>query len=116
MAFYLRVHTLPSCRRVYRMTGPIIPSEGWHAVTEAIAPYVVQPEVGWIMLFSVLISGLLRLLMEWQLRCTLTEVLQRAPGGSVIIVRKRGGSVMWIQVGSRPTPSSGIRPRRTELT
>ena len=28
--------------------------------------------------------------MEWQLRLTLAEIFQNAPGGSVIVIRKRG--------------------------
>lgn len=86
-------------------------------VAEAIAPYAAQPEVGWTILIPLVIGGLFRLLMEWQLRLTLAEIFQHAPGGSVIVIRKRGlGGTMWIQVGPRtasvPAPWAG----RTELT
>ena len=97
------------------MTAPIIPG-GWHAAAEAIAPYAAQPKVGWI-LIPLAIGGIFRLLMEWQLRRTLTEIFQHAPGGSVIVVRKRGlGGSMWIQVGPRSVPGPGIWPGQAELT
>jgi hypothetical protein len=97
------------------MTARIIP-EGWHAAAEAIAPYAAQPKVSWI-LIPLAIGGIFRLLMEWQLRRTLAEIFQHAPGGSVIVVRKRGlGGSMWIQVGPRSAPGPGIWPGRAELT
>jgi hypothetical protein len=58
--------------------------------------------------------GVLRLLMEWQLRRTLRMIFEQAPGGSVIAVRKRGlGGAMFVQVGPRYTP--GIWAGRAEL-
>ena len=97
------------------MTVPIIP-EGWHAAAEAIAPYAAQPKAGWI-LIPLVAGGIFRLLMEWQLRRTLAEIFQRAPGGSVVVVRKRGlGGSMWIQVGPRPASGARLRPDQAELT
>lgn len=97
------------------MTPPIIP-EGWHAAVEAITPYAAQPKAGWI-LIPLAMGGVFRLLMEWQLRRTLAEIFQRAPGGSVVVVRKRGlGGSMWIQVGPRPTPDPVLWPGQAELT
>jgi hypothetical protein len=97
------------------MTAPIIP-ESWHAAAETIAPYVAQPKAGWI-LIPLALGGIFRLLMEWQLRRTLAEIFQHAPGGSVIVVRKRGlGGSMWIQVGSKSAAGPGIWPGSTELT
>ena len=94
------------------MTAPIIP-EGWHAAAEAIAPYAAQPKAGWI-LIPLAIGGIFRLLMELQLRWTLTEIFQHAPGGSVIVVRKRGlGGSMWIQVGHRGAPAPTAKPSPT---
>jgi hypothetical protein len=57
---------------------------------------------------------LTRILLEWQMRLTVTEIFRRAPGGSVVVVRDRGlrGS-MWIQVGDGPAP--GTWPLRPEL-
>lgn len=64
---------------------------------------------------AVIAVGVLRLLMEWQLRQTLSSIFQQAPGGSVIVIRKRGlGGTMWVQVGPRNIP--GTRPGRAELT
>lgn len=97
------------------MTAPIFPG-GWHGAAEAVAPYAAQLKVGWV-LIPLAMGGLLRLLMEWQLRRTLTEIFQRAPGGSVVVVRKRGlGGSMWIQVGPQPDPAPVIWPGQAELT
>ena len=82
---------------------------------ETIAPYVVLPGTGWALVVSLAAAGLLRLLAEWQLRRTIAEIFSRAPGGSVIIIRKRGlGGTMWIRVGSGPVP--GRWPGTAELT
>jgi hypothetical protein len=97
------------------MKAPIIPSGGWHAVAEAVAPYAAQAKAGWIPVAVIVAAGVLRLLMEWQLRRTLGTIFQQAPGGSVIIVRKRGlGGAMWVQVGPRQMPDAW--PGRAELT
>ena len=98
------------------MTAPIIPLRGWHAVAETVAAYTPQSGVGWILLIPLVIGGILRLLMEWQLRRTLVEIFQHAPGGSVIVICKRGlGGSMWIQVGSRPASAPDISPGQAEL-
>jgi hypothetical protein len=96
------------------MTEPIISPGSWHAAAEAIAPYAAQAKYGWTPVIAILAAGVLRLLMEWQLRRTLGEIFQQAPGGSIIIVRKRGlGGTMWVQVG--PRHLQGTWPRRAEL-
>lgn len=83
---------------------------------QAIAPYATLPKAGWILIVPIAVGGALRLLMEWQLRRTLAEIFQHAPGGSVIVIRKRGlGGSMWVQVGNRPAPGSSW-PGRAELT
>jgi hypothetical protein len=110
----LRMHTFSGRARVQGMTAPIISPGSWHAAAEAIAPYAAQANAGWIPVITIIAIGVFRLLMEWQLRRTLGEIFQQAPGGSVIIVRKRGlGGTMWVQVGPRHMP--GIWPGRAEL-
>jgi hypothetical protein len=95
--------------------APIISYGGWQAAAEAITPYAAQPKASWILLIPLAIGGILRLLMEWQLRLTLAEIFQHAPGGSAIIIRKRGlGGTMWILIGPRYT--AGPRPGPAELT
>jgi hypothetical protein len=77
-------------------------------------PYAGLPKAGWILIVPVVVGGFVRILMEWQLRRTLREIFQRAPGGSVVVIQKRGlGGSMWVQVGSGPTPGSW--PGRAEL-
>ena len=74
---------------------------------ETIAPYAALSGTGWAVIAPVVVAGLMRLLAEWQLRRTLSEIFSRAPDGSVVIIRRRGlGGMMWIQVGS------GHMPRR----
>jgi hypothetical protein len=115
MPFDLRMHTFLGLSRVPGMTVPITPSGGWHAAAEAVAPYAAQAKAGWIPVVVIVVAGVLRLLMEWQLRRTLGAIFQQAPGGSVIIVRKRGlGGTMWIQVGPRHMP--GPWAGRAEIT
>lgn len=47
----------------------------------------------------VLMAGL-RLLSEWQRRVTLVDLVERAPGGTVVVQeRGLGGPAMWVQVG-----------------
>lgn len=89
------------------MTAPIIP-EGWHAAAEAIAPYAAQPK-GRLDPHPPRDRRIFRLLMEWQLRRTLIEIFQHAPGGSVIVVRKRGGmsNSRWV-----PEFGDGCLPTR----
>jgi len=95
------------------MTAPSIPPGSWH-IAEAIAPYTAQAKDGWIAVVAIVVVGALKLLQEWQMRLILGEIFRQAPGGSVIIIRKRGlGGTMWVQVGPRYMP--GIRPRRAEL-
>ncbi len=97
------------------MIAPIISHGGWQAAAEAITPYAAQPKASWILLIPLAIGGIFRLLMEWQLRLTLAEIFRCAPGGSVIVIRKRGlGGTMWIQIGPRTAP--GPWPGRAELT
>jgi hypothetical protein len=97
------------------MTAPNALYRGWLKAVEAVAPHTGLPKAGWILIVPVAVAGLFRLLMEWQLRRTLAEIFRHAPGGSIIVIRKRGlGGTMWIQVGGRPVP--GTWPVRTELT
>jgi hypothetical protein len=97
------------------VTAPNVLHGGWLKAAEAIAPYTGLPKASWILIIPLAAAGLLRLLMEWQLRRTLAGIFRHAPGGSVIVIRNRGlGGTMWIQVGTRPVPSTW--PARTELT
>jgi hypothetical protein len=97
------------------MSAPTLPPGSWHAAAEILAPYAAQAHASWLPLIAVAAAGILRLLKEQQLRRTLSAIFQQAPGGSVIIVRKRGlGGTMWVQVGPRNTPV--IWPGRAELT
>jgi hypothetical protein len=84
---------------------PIAFSGDWHAAAEAVAPYAAQVTGAWVPVIVVVVAGVLRLLMEWQLRRTLTAIFQQAPGGSVIVIRKRGlGGAMWIHVDPGGSP------------
>ena len=83
-------------------------------MTANAAPYMGLPKAGWTLIVPVLVGGFVRILLEWQLRLTLAEIFRRAPGGSVVVVKKRGlGGSMWVQVGNRPMPTE--RPGRAEL-
>jgi hypothetical protein len=65
------------------------------------------PKAGWILIAAMVVGGFVRILMECQLRRTLTEIFQRAPGGTVVVIKKRGlGGSMWVQVGSGPMPGN----------
>lgn len=98
------------------MTAPNASHVGWLKAVEAVvAPYAGSPKADWILIISLVVAGFLRLLMEWQQRRTLAEIFQHAPGGSIIVVKKRGlGGSMWVQVGTRTMPGSW--PGREELT
>jgi hypothetical protein len=100
------VHAQSGFCRVWGVTLTSVLHWSGQGAAETIAPYVVLPGTGWTLVVSLVAVGLLRLLAEWQLRRTLAEIFSRAPGGSVIIVRKRGlGGTMWIHVGSGHVPS-----------
>ena len=80
-----------------------------------VAPSVGLPKVSWILIIPMVVGGFIKILMEWQLRLTLMQIFQRAPGGSVVVIKKRGlGGSMWVQVGGEPVPDDG-RSRRAEL-
>jgi len=65
----------------------------------------------WSLAILLIATAIFRMLMEWQLRRTLTEVFQHAPTGSIIVIKERGlGGSMWIQVGSGPESRSGSGP------
>ena len=101
-------------RRVGGVRVPSSPGWGWLTATAQAVPYVSLPKAGWILIVPVVVGGFVRILMEWQLRRTLREIFQRAPGGSVVVIQKRGlGGSMWVRVGSGPTPGSW--PGRAEL-
>jgi hypothetical protein len=97
------------------MASPIASFGVWHAAAEAVIPYAAQAMPAWVPVIAVVAVGVLRLLMEWQLRRTLSTIFRQAPGGSVIVVRRRGlGGTMWVQVGPRYMP--GTWPCRAEIT
>jgi hypothetical protein len=78
---------------------------------ETVAPYAGLPKAAWALAIPLATAVGLRLLMEWQLRWTLSEIFRHAPSGSVIVIKNRGlGGSMWIQVGSRPVPRSRRGP------
>jgi hypothetical protein len=90
------------------MTAPNAPHVGWLKAVEAVAPYAGSPKADWILIISLVAAAFLRLLMEWQQRRTLAEIFQYAPGGSIIVIKKRGlGGSMWVQVGTRTVPGIG---------
>lgn len=98
------------------MTSPITFPGVWHAAAEAAAPFAAQAVAAWIPVIAVIGAGVMRLVMEWQLRRTLTAIFEQAPGGSVIVIRRRGlGGTLWVQVGPRYMPT-GTWPGRAELT
>jgi hypothetical protein len=114
MACDLRVARFSGFRRVGGVTVPRGPYGGWLTVAADTAPYVGLPKTGWILIIAMAVGGFVRILMEWQLRLTVSEIFERAPGGSVVVIKKRGlGGSMWVQVGSGPMPDR--RPGRAEL-
>jgi hypothetical protein len=68
--------------------------------------YVAQiPGGAWMVLCIWLTGAVFRLLSEWQLRRTLTEVLDHSPGGTIVVVHRRtGGPSVWMQVGHWTQP------------
>jgi hypothetical protein len=98
------------------MTAAIMALRDGHAAAEAVAAYAPQLGSGWVFLVALVLGGVMRLLMEWQLRRTLAEIFRGAPGGSVVVVRKRGlGGSMWIQVGPRAASAPTVWRGRAEL-
>jgi hypothetical protein len=69
-------------------------------------PYVALPGASWSCLGALVIWGVLRLLFEWQVRVTLIALVERSPGGTVVVVMSRGlgGRAMWVQVGNGSRP------------
>jgi hypothetical protein len=109
-----RVARFPDFRRVEGVRVPSSPDWGWLRVAAQAAPYSTLPKACGILIISVVVGGFIRLLMEWQLRRTLKEIFERAPGGSVVVIHKRGlGGSMWVQVGSGAAPTGW--PVRTEI-
>jgi hypothetical protein len=95
-----------------RLTGAF--SWSWLPAAENAVPLMSLPKAGWIPIIWVLAGGFIRILLEWQMRLTLVEIFRHAPGGSVVVIRKRGlRGTMWVQVGNGPVP--GSRARQAEL-
>ena len=76
------------------MEGVRVPSGvygGWLAVATNVAPYAAPyaglPKAGWILLIPMAVGCVIRVLLEWQLRLTLSQIFERAPGGSVVVIR-----------------------------
>ena len=62
------------------------------------------------MLIAFVLMAALRLLSEWQRRVTLVDLVERAPGGTIVIQeRGLGGPGMWVRVGhgARQLPRHG---------
>jgi hypothetical protein len=63
----------------------------------------------------VVITGVFRLLAEWQRRLTLVALVQHAPGGTVIVQeRGRGGPAMRVQVGCGSPQPEAQQPEITK--
>jgi hypothetical protein len=96
------------------VTVPSAPYWGWVTAGTA-APCAGLPKVGWALAIPLAAAAVLRLLMEWHLRWTLSEIFQHAPSGSVVVIKNRGlGGSMWVQVGGRPVPHG--QPGLAKLT
>jgi hypothetical protein len=73
---------------------------GWAGLTTAGAS-VISWQAGSLMLAALVVSGVLRLLTEWQRRKTLLALLSGAPQGSRVIRQDTsGGQLMKVSVGS----------------
>jgi hypothetical protein len=69
----------------------------WAAVGAVLAPLVL--------------TGVFRLLAEWQRRTTLVALMSHAPGGTMVIQQRGlGGPPMWIWVGDGPRPPVVVIP------
>jgi hypothetical protein len=77
---------------------------------------VLAPAVSWsaacCVIAVLLITGLFRLLSEWQRRLTLVAIIERAREGTVVVQeRGPGGPALWVQVGYGPPQSGPGRAR-----
>jgi hypothetical protein len=79
----------------------------WLPAAAKLAPLTRLPGISWILIVvTIAAGGLIRVVLEWQLRLTLTEIFRSAPGGSVVVLQKRGlGGAMWVRVGEGPVPA-----------
>ncbi|MFF0867694.1 hypothetical protein ACFYUV_38445 [Nonomuraea sp. NPDC003560] len=69
----------------------------------AVLPHLISWESAGVMLIALVVGGIFRLLAEWQRRLTLVALVERAPGGTVVVQeRGLGGPAMWVQVGHGP--------------
>lgn len=87
----------------------------WLKVAESMMPLLGLPQAGWVVIGLLVVGVIVRIVLEWQLRLTLAMIFRDAPGGSVVVIKKRGlrGS-MWIRVGDGPV-RAGRPGRQVEL-
>jgi hypothetical protein len=81
-----------------------MPWSGWSDWWCPLSPVMFS----WPVAVTVLVLMLVyRAVAEWQRRTTLVALVERAPGGTVIVQEKGlGGPAMWVQIGygARPLP------------
>ena len=87
---------------------------GWAAWVPAALPGVVSWRAGIIALGAIAVTGTLRLLVEWQRRVTLIELLRNAPPRTVVLRddKDTGNSTRaWLGDGMSPSrPGAGSEP------
>ena len=90
------------------------PTRGWVEALTAVLPHVVTWKTAIVAIGMIVLLVMLRLASEWQRRLTLVALVEKAPGGTVVVQgRGLGGPPMWVQVGNRPVPVQAwqLRPQ-----